>query len=149
MSLSPHQILARLAENERTKAQEALAVLGRQRQFLQKRRGEVDISMQQLIAQRDTTLEAGTEASTLLMMETAMHEQQSYLLQIESEMNELHESEAALIRDWVAATQKHDSHDKMQQTLDKKVLRAHETRQQKQMDDVFAAKYVRERSSHE
>ncbi len=147
MSLSPHQILARLAENERTKAQEALAALGRQRQELQKRRGEVEMSMQQLIVQRDTTLETGTEASTLLMMEAAMREQQSYLLQIESGMNELHESEAVLIRDWVAANQKHGSHNKMQQTLDKKISRANETRRQKQMDDIFAAKYVREGSN--
>lgn len=149
MSLSPHQVLARLAENERTKAQEALAALGRQRQILQQRRGEVEVTMQQLIVQRDATLEAGTEASTLLMMEAAKREQQLYLLQIESEMNELYESEAALIRDWAAANQKHDSHDKMQQKLDKKVLRANETRQQKQMDDIFAAKYVREGSTHE
>jgi len=149
MSLSPHQILARLAENERTKAQEALAALGRQRQVLQQRRGDIEITMQQLIVQRDTTLEAGTEASTLLMMEAAKREQQLYLLQIESEMNALYESEAALIQNWVAANQKHDSHAKMQQKLDKKILRANETRQQKQMDDIFAAKYVREGSSHE
>lgn len=147
MSLSPHQILARLAENERAKAQEALAALGRQRLCLQKRRAEVETSMQQLILQRDAALETGTEASTLLMMEAAMREQQSYLLQIESDVNELYESEAALIRDWVAANQKHDSHGKMQQTLDKKVSRANETRSQKQMDDIFAAKYVREGSN--
>lgn len=147
MSLSPHQILARLAENERTKAQEALATLSRQRQALQKRRSEVETVIQQLIAQRDAMLEAGTEASTLLIMEAAMHEQQSYILQIESAMNELYESEAALIRDWVEANQKHDSHDKMQQTLDKKISRANETRSQKQTDDIFAAKYVREGSS--
>jgi len=146
MSLSPHQILSRLADNERTKAQEALAALGRQRQALQKKRGEVEVSMQQLIIQRDSMLESGTAASMLLMMEAAMHEQHSSLIQIESEMHELYESEAALIRDWVVATQKHDSHDKMQATLDKKVARANETRSQKQMDDIFAAKYVREGS---
>lgn len=149
MSLSPHQILARLAENERTKAQEALTELGRQRLGLQKRRAEVEASMQQLIVQRDATLEAGTEAYTLLTMEAAMREQQSYLLQIEAGMNELCESEAALIRDWVTANQKHDSHGKMQQTLDKKASRANETRNQKKMDDIFAAKYAREGSIHE
>jgi len=83
------------------------------------------------------------------MMETAMREQQSYLLQLELDMNALSESEASLIQNWVAANQKHDSHDKMQQTADKKVSRANETRRQKQMDDIFAAKYVREGSSHE
>jgi flagellar biosynthesis chaperone FliJ len=149
MSLSPHQVLARLADNERTKAQEALASLGRQRQALQQRRGEVEVAMQQLVVQRDATLKVGTEASMLLMMEAAKREQQLYLLKIESEMNELYESEAALIRDWVAANQKHDSHDKMQQTLDKKVLKANDVRSQKQMDDIFAAKYVREGSAHE
>jgi len=149
MSLSPHQVLARLADNERTKAQEALAALGRQRQVLQQRRGEVEVAMQQLLVQRDATLKTGTEASMLLMMEVAKREQQLYLLQIESEMNELYESEAALIQDWVAANQKHDSHDKMQQTLDKKVLKAKDVRSQKQMDDIFAAKYVREGSTHE
>jgi len=149
MSLSPHQVLARLADNERTKAQEALASLGRQRQVLQQRRGEVEVAMQQLIVQRDATLKAGTEASMLLMMEAAKREQQLYLLKIESEMNELYESEAALIRDWVAANQKHDSHDKMQKTLDKKALKANDVRSQKQMDDIFAAKYVREGSAYE
>lgn len=147
MSLSPHQILARLAENERTKAQEALAALGRQRLGLQKKRVEAEASMQQLIVQRDAALEAGTEGFALLMMEAAMREQQSYLLQVEASMNELYESEAALVRDWVAANQKHDSHGKMQQTLDKKVSRANETRSQKQTDDIFAAKYVREGSN--
>jgi len=147
MSLSPHQILARLAENERAKAQEALAALARQRQKLQKRRGDVEVSMQQLIVQRDVTLETGTDASTLLMMEAAMREQQLHLLQIESDMSALYESEATLIRGWVVANQKYDSHDKMQQKLDKKVLRANETRNQKQMDDMFAAKYVREGSN--
>jgi len=147
MSLSPHQVLSRLAENERTKAQEALAALGRQRQALQKKRSEIEVSMQQLMIQRDATLASGTEASTLLMMQAAMHEQQADLLQLESEMNELYETELALMRDWTAANQKHDSHGKMQKTLDKKIARANETRRQKQMDDIFAAKYVREGSN--
>jgi len=147
MSLSPHQVFARLADNQRTKAQEALAALSRQRQALEKRRSEVEAVMEQLIVQCDATLETGTEASMLLMMEAAKREQQLYLLQIESGMNELYESEAALVQDWVAANQKHDSHNKMQQTLDKKVLRANETRSQKQTDDIFAAKYVREGSN--
>jgi len=147
MSLSPHQVLGRLAENARTKAQEALTSLARQRQVLQRKHRDVEVSMQQLIAQRNATLESGTEASMLLMMEAAMNEQQTCLLQIELQMNELSESEEALIADWTAANQKHDSHDKMQQKIDKKAARANETRYQKQMDDIFAAKYVREGSN--
>jgi len=143
MTLSPHQILSRLAEQERTKAQEELAALGCQRKSLQEKRATVEYAVQQLIIQRDEVLKKGTEASMLLMMEAAMHEQQSSLLAIEAEMKVLYESEATLIQRWVTANQKHDSHGKMQKNLDKKQEKLHDIRLQKQMDDIFAAKYVR------
>ncbi len=144
MSLSPHQILSRLADQERMKAQEELATLGKERQRLEALRQEAEASKGRLRQERERVLEQKTEASVLWMIEEAMQEQQDMVHLVDVNLQKIHEEESQLLKDWIAANRKHDTHDKIQKAAEKKQIRLNEQRIQRQLDDLFASFTVHE-----
>jgi len=143
MSLSPHQVLAKLSENECVKTQEEIATLARERQSLEQQHKNIEIHIQKLRQQREKILKNSTQASTLMMMNDAMQEDQTRLYYIDQNMTALDEQEAELLSQWVAAHQQQEVHDKMFQSEQKKKLKVQERRVQQGMDDMFAARHSR------
>ncbi|MDQ6973313.1 MAG: hypothetical protein Q9M10_00400 [Mariprofundaceae bacterium] len=144
MGLSPHQVLSQLAEQERDRIQTSLADLERQRMILERKSHELKAYRQQLMQERDSLLQGRTKASMLVMLGEAMQEQHIRLMQVAQGLDELKEKERGLRQVWVAANQRCEVHDKMQKKVEKQAIRKKEHRAQQQMDDVFAARYVRE-----
>jgi len=144
MGLSPHQVLSRLADHQRSEIQESLADMGRQRQRLQVECEEIKRYRQQLMYERDQALQASTTASVLMMMGAAMQEQHVHLQRLQENLAQLKVSEKNLMKSWVEANQKYEVHETMQAKEDRVELRVQERRFQQQMDDTFAARYSRE-----
>lgn len=140
MRLSPHEVLAKLAGHERNKAEEALAAIAAKRQELRARSEEVAVYLAQLKQQREQILKGGTQASMLLMMESAMDEQHERIEKIESALLRIHEQEQQLIQKWIASNQKNRIHEKMQGISDKKEQRLQDRKAQQQLDDIFASR---------
>lgn len=140
MRLSPHEVLAKLAGHERNKAEEALAAMVAKRQELQARCEEIAVYLTQLEQQREQVLKGGTQASMLLMMESAMDEQHERIEKIKSALLRIHEQEQQLIQEWIASNQKNRVHEKMQSVSDKKERRLQDRKTQQQLDDIFASR---------
>ncbi|MES0372102.1 MAG: flagellar FliJ family protein [Mariprofundaceae bacterium] len=138
--MSPHEVLAKLAGHERTKAEEALAAMAARRQELQGRCEEVTVYLTQLKQQREQILKGGTQASMLLMMESAMEEQHERIEKIEAALLRIHEQEQLLIQGWIVSNQKNKIHEKMQDASDKKEQRLQDRKSQQQLDDIFASR---------
>jgi len=144
MSLSPHQVLSRLAEQERDKIQTSLAELERQRILIEQKCDALKAHRQQLMQERDELLHGRTQASMLMMLGDAMQEQHIRLMQLGQGLDALKEQEVRLRKAWITANQTSDVHKKMQYKVEKQQARKQEHRVQQQMDDVFAARYTRE-----
>ncbi|MDX8395665.1 MAG: hypothetical protein R8K22_04545 [Mariprofundaceae bacterium] len=144
MRLSPHQVLASLADNERNKAEDALMAMAKKRQGLRGRKEAVELHIQQLGNQRKDTMKEKTQAATLMMMDSAMLEQRDHLEQIQAELEQLHIEEQELLQHWVSAHQKNKTHQKMIDADEKKKQRLKDRRVQQQLDDVYASRRGRE-----
>jgi len=144
MGLSPHQVLSRLAEQERDNIQTSLAELERQRMLIEQKCTEIKAHRQQLIQERDELLHGRTKAAMLMMLGDAMQEQYIRLMQLAQGLEGVKEQENALRKGWITANQTCEVHAKMQRKVEKEAMRKQEHRVQQQMDDVFAARYARE-----
>jgi len=140
MTLSPHEVLSKLAGHERSKAEEALAVMAAKRQELQSRLEEIGSYLKQLEQQRSQVMKGGTQASMLMMMESAMDEQHERIEKIEAALERVCEQEQQLIQRWVASDQKNKVHEKMQRKSDKEGQRLQDRRDQQGLDDMCAAR---------
>jgi flagellar biosynthesis chaperone FliJ len=140
MSLSPHEVLAKLANQERSRAEEELGAMAAKRLDLQSRREEVIDYLAQLEQQRDQVLKGGTQASMLMMMDSAMDEQRERIEKIKAALERIHEQEQLLIQGWIAANRKNMVHEKMQSASEKKAQRIQDRRAQQRQDDVFASR---------
>ncbi len=140
MSLSPHEILAKLANHERSKVEEALSAMAARRQELRARCEEVTVYLKQLRQQREQVLKGGTQASMLLMMEAAMAEQHERIEEINVSLQAIYEQEQHLIQAWVTANQKNKVHEKMQRKFDKKEQRLQDIKTQQQLDDMSGSR---------
>ena len=140
MTLSPHQVLAKLADHERTKAEEALAAMAAKRHELQTRQEELRVYLDQLGQQREQVMKGGTQASMLMMMEAAMDEQHDRIEKIKAALERIHEQETDLIQGWIAANQKNKIHEKMQNKADKVEQRLSDRKSQQQLDDMCASR---------
>jgi len=144
MTLSPHQVLAKLAEHDRTRAEEALSAMAAKRNELRARCEEVTIYLKQLGQQREQVMKGGTQASMLLMMESAMDEQHERIEKINAALERIDEQEKALVQGWIAANQKNKIHAKMQDKNDKIEQRLSDRKSQQQMDDMCALRSKQE-----
>lgn len=146
MTLSAHNVLAKLAGHERSRAEEALGVLAARRQALLDQRATVLAYLRKLETQREQALVGGTQASMLSMMDAAMQEQHDKVDAIQTAMTAIHEQEQQLIQGWISASRKNMVHEKMQKISDKKEQRSRDRRDQQTMDDMCAARSREERT---
>lgn len=140
MSMSPHEVLAKLAGHERDRAEETLSAMAAKRLDLHSRCEEVKVYLQQLYQQREQVLKGGTQASMLMMIDAAMDEQQERIEKIMDALERIEEQEQLLIQGWIAANQKNKIHEKMRSASDKKEKRIQDRRDQQGMDDMCAAR---------
>ena len=68
-----------------------------------------------------------------------MQEQHDMVCLVEVNLQKIHEEEAQLLQQWIAANRKHDTHDKIHKKAEKKQARLDEQRIQRQLDDLFAS----------
>jgi len=142
MSHSVHQQLAKLADHQRTKVQENLADLASERLALQKKRTAVELNISKLIGQRETLQMEGAKASMLVMVDDALREQQACLQAIHEELEQLHDDEASVLKQWMGLHHKHDAHEKMVKKETQQEQKQLDRYFQQQMDDLFATRHV-------
>jgi len=144
MGLSPHQVLSRLSEQKRDDIQASLAELERQRMLIEQKCDELKEQRQQLMHERDVLLHGRSKASMLMMLGEAMQEQHLRLQQLGQGLDAVKAKSDVLRKEWIAANQTCEVHEKMQGKIEKKAMRKQEQHVQRQMDDVFAARFAKE-----
>jgi len=142
MSHSVHQQLAKLADHQRSKVQENLADLASERLALQKKYTAVELNITKLMSQRETLQMEGAKASMLTMVADALREQQACLQAIHEALDQLHEDEASVMKQWMGLHYKHDAHEKMVKKETQQEQRQLDRHFQQQMDDLFATRHV-------
>lgn len=140
MKLLPHQVLKKLAENSRRKAQHALASLNARRHDLQQQREAALAHIGRIRRQREQSIRMSVQAGTLQMFDTLIADEHRRIADIETEMNALHEQEQQLLRQWL----QHNNREKALAHLDDKFIaranRALDRRTQQLADDRAAAR---------
>ncbi|HCS14092.1 MAG: hypothetical protein COS82_09470 [Zetaproteobacteria bacterium CG06_land_8_20_14_3_00_59_53] len=118
MKLLPHQVLKKLAENERNKAQYELAALSHQRQELRKQREQAVAHIRQVREQKEKAIRMTVQAGTLMMYDELISEQNTLIARLDAAIDVLHGQEQALLRQWLS----HDSRGKAFDRIDKKFI---------------------------
>ncbi|MDQ6971163.1 MAG: flagellar FliJ family protein [Mariprofundaceae bacterium] len=140
MRLLPHQVLKKLAENARNRAQHELTALSRQRQTLHEQRDQAQGHIRELQTQRSQAMRTTVQAGSLLMYEELIDEQKTRILQLENGLEELHNQEQQLLKRWL----EHDRKGKAFARIDEKFIaqanRAMDRRLQNISDDRAASR---------
>jgi len=118
MTLQPHQVLKKLAESARNKAQFELSALSRQRHALRDQSQQAREHIQQIRDQREKAIRMTVQAGTLMMYDELIGEQNQLITRLETAMEQLHAQEQALLRQWLG----HDSRGKAFDRIDKKFI---------------------------
>ncbi|MDQ6951397.1 MAG: hypothetical protein Q9M26_07010 [Mariprofundales bacterium] len=139
MSRSAHQLLAKLAANDRSKQERKLAELKlRRRQFLDAC-DQIDRETSRLGSERLAAMQQGSEAAPLTMISGAIEEKQTMRIFLGQQLSQLADEETVVMHAWTAASMKEESHSKMQQKIDRQQQRAFDQRSGQQMDDLCTA----------
>lgn len=112
------QVLKKLAENERNKAQYELAALSHQRQELRKQREQAVAHIRQVREQKEKAIRMTVQAGTLMMYDELISEQNTLIARLDAAIDVLHGQEQALLRQWLS----HDSRGKAFDRIDKKFI---------------------------
>jgi len=140
MTLQPHQVLKKLAESARNKAQFELSTLSRQRHALREKSQQAREHIQQIRDQKEQAIRMTVQAGTLMMYDELIGEQNLLITRLEAAMEQLHAQEQALLRQWL----NHDSRGKAFARIDKKFIaeanRALDRKLQQIDDDRVAAR---------
>ncbi|MDQ6965709.1 MAG: hypothetical protein Q9M23_02160, partial [Mariprofundaceae bacterium] len=140
MTLQPHQVLKKLAESERNKAQFELSALSRQRHVLREKSQQAKEHIQQIRNQKEQAIRMTVQAGTLMMYDEQIGEQNLLITRLETAMEQVHAQEQALLRQWL----NHDSRGKAFARIDKKFIaeanRALDRKLQQIDDDRVAAR---------
>lgn len=140
MKMMPHQVLKKLADNARNKAQSELATLSRRRHELRQQREQALEHIRDIREQKEKNLRIAVRAGTLMMYDELIEEQSRYITSLEAAIEALHGQEQALLRQWLS----HDSRGKAFNRIDRKFIeqanRALDRRLQAADDDRVAAR---------
>lgn len=118
MKLLPHQVLKKLADNARSKAQYELAALSRQRHELRAQREQAQEHIRQVREQKEKVIRMTVQAGTLMMYDELIGEQNRLIAKLETAMDQLHAQEQVLLRRWLAE----DSRGKAFDRIDRKFI---------------------------
>jgi len=140
MTLQPHQVLKKLAESARNKAQFELTALSRQRHALSEKSQQAREHIQQIRNQKEQAIRMTVQAGTLMMYDELIGEQTLLITRLEAAMQQLHAQEQTLLHQWL----NHDSRGKAFDRIDKKFIaeanRALDRKLQKIDDDRVGAR---------
>lgn len=141
MRLMPHQVLQKLSENSRNRAQHELTALSQQRQKLIQHIEETESHLKELGKQREQTLKIGVQTSLLIVFNEIIVEQQEQMRRLETSLEQLNLQEQTLLNRWLD----HDHQSKAFGEMDNR-LRAYEQRslerRRQRLDDDRAASIV-------
>jgi len=141
MRLMPHQVLQKLSENSRNRAQHELTALSQQKQKLIQHLEETESHLKELGKQREQTLKIGAQASLLIVFNEMIVEQHEQMRRLETSLEQLHLQEQTLLNRWLD----HDHQSKVFGKMDNR-LRADEQRslerRRQRLDDDRAASIV-------
>ncbi len=139
MRLMPHQILQKLSENSRNRAQHEMTALSRQRQKLIQHIEETASHLKELGKQREQTLKVGAQASLLIVFNEIIVEQREQMRRLEESLEQLHLQEQTLLNRWL----EHDHQSKVFGKMDNRLRaceqRSLERRRQRLDDDRTAS----------
>jgi len=141
MKLNTSKILAQLSEQDRNKVELELAELNGHKQRLMQQQQNSISRVQQLNQQRDQAMKQRNAASLLQTFNLSLHEQQTMLAAIHAGLMELEKQQQALLEKFNIAFRKHHSCEKMHHSNQRQHERQIEQKQQRQLDDLFAARH--------
>lgn len=141
MKLNTSKILVQLSEQERNKVESELAALNTlKQQFLLQQQNCIS-RIEQLNQQRDQSIKQHNTASLLQAFDSSLHEQQSMISLIQEELTNIEKHQQLVLEKFSIAFRKHHSCEKMHRTNERQQLRKTEQKQQRQIDDIFAARH--------
>lgn len=141
MRLMPHQVLQKLSEHARNRAQYELAALSQQRQHLMLQIEEAEAHLKVLETQREQALKVGAKAGMFIIFNEMMDEQREQEKQLESSLEQLHLQEQTILKRWL----EHDRQSKAFGKMDKRIQAADQrilVRRQQHQDDDRAASVI-------
>lgn len=140
MKLLPHQVLKKLAENARRKAQLALASMNARRHALQQQREAALDHIRRIRRQRELSIRMSVQAGALQMFDTLIADEKRRIADIEAEMNALHEQEQELLRQWLKNDQREKAFARMDDAFIERANKALDRRNQQMADDRIASR---------
>jgi len=147
MRLLPHQVLKKLAEYARNRAQYELAALNAQRQQLYTQRDTLLTHIKQVQQQREQAIRISVQAGTLQMFEETISEQKQQISILEDKMEYLHGQEQELLKRWL----EQDRRSKALTRVDEKFVHQAASaldRHQQRIDDDRAASRLNSNTSN-
>jgi len=141
MKLSTSKILAQLSEQDRKKAELELSELHAQKKLLLQQQHNYVSRIEQLNQQRDQAMKKRNSASLLQDFNLSLHEQHSMLTLIHSALHDIEQQQQRLLEQFNIAFRKHHSCEKMHHKNQRQQRRQIEQKQQRQLDDLFAARF--------
>jgi len=140
MKLRTSQILAQLSEQDRNKAESALAELHGRKARLSELKQQSLARIRELHLLRDQSSAQPSTASLLQEFELSLREQQTILEMVAQQMMALEEEREQLLSDFAAAFRSQHTYNEMHDRLQRQQRRKQEQKQQRQMDDMVAAR---------
>ncbi|MDX8409899.1 MAG: hypothetical protein R8J84_07680 [Mariprofundales bacterium] len=139
MSRSAHQLLSKLAENDRTQQERALAELQKRRRQFKETRDKITDDIQKLGVERNTAMQHGSPAAKLTMIGGAIEEKLTIRLFLAQQIARLVDEEAIIIKAWTAASIKEKSHDSAHNKITRQQQRKADLRDGQQMEDLCSS----------
>jgi len=141
MKLNTSKILAQLSEQERNKVEIELSALNTiKKQFIIQQQNCISRT-RELTQQRDQSIKQRNAAALLQAFNSSLHEQQSMLTLIQEELNNIEKQQQLVLEKFSIAFRKHHSCEKMHHSNERQQRRKTEQKQQRQLDDIFAARH--------
>ncbi len=139
MSRSAHQLLSKLAENDRTQQEQALAELQKRRRQFKEASDKITDDIQNLGSERNRAMQQGSPAAKLTMIHGAIEEKLTTRLFLAQQIARLADEEAIIIKAWTAASIKEKSHDSAHHKITRQQQRKADLRNSQQMEDLCSA----------
>jgi len=140
MRLLPHQVLKKLAEHARNRAQYELAALNSQRQKLYTQRDELLAHIKHIQQQREQAIRISFQAGTLQMFEETIREQKQQIAMLEDNMEQLHGQEQELLKRWLEQDRRSKSLTRIDEKFARQAASALDRHQQRMDDDRAASR---------
>jgi len=140
MKLLPHQVLKKLADHARSRAQYELAALNRQRQEFRQLRDQALAHIGQIQEQREKAIRMTVQAGTLMMYDELISEQKLHIGCLDTALEQLHGQEQALLHRWLEQDRRSKAFERIDRKFIAQANRALDRRLQQIDDDRIAGR---------